>query len=208
MKGKYVKQRQHNGAYNKQRRHSPTKHQIKNRNIHLLKDLSLAIVFSLLILIAITMYYFQFISMTGLAMSPTLKEEDKVIISKKSSWQRFDLLAIKNPGKPIQIRRLIGSPGEKILYREDLLYINDEVVDENFLVSEINSSQASGKNYTENLSSMLLNKDGVIPDKFYLVLGDNRPYATDSRHYGLVPQKNIMGKVVARYWPINEFVLF
>ena len=208
MKGKYVKQRQHNGAYNKQRRHSQTKHQNKNRNIYLFKDLSLAIALSVVILIAITMYYFQFISMTGLAMSPTLKEEDKVIISKKSSWQRFDLLAIKNPGKPIQIRRLIGSPGEKILYREDLLYINDEVVDENFLVSEINSSQASGKNYTENLSSMLLNKDGVIPDKFYLVLGDNRPYATDSRHYGLVPQKNIMGKVVARYWPINEFVLF
>ena len=208
MKVKHVKKRQYKGAYSNQRRYSQTKHQTENGNSHLAKDLSLAVILSLLILTAITMYYFQFISMTGLAMSPTLKEEDKVIISKKSSWQRFDLLAIKNPGKPIQIRRLIGSPGEKILYRDDLLYINDEVVDEIFLVNEINSSQASGKNYTENLSSMLLNKDGVIPNNFYLVLGDNRPYATDSRHYGLVPKKNIMGKVIVRYWPVNEFALF
>ena len=66
-------------------------------------------------------------------------------------------------------------------------YLGDDIVTDNFQLEELN--------YT------------TIPDDMYLVLGDNRGDSMDSRDsdVGLIPKKDIYGKVRFKIWPINEF---
>lgn len=137
-------------------------------------------------------------------MVPTLREGDKVLIQKKTTFRRFDIVAYTvGDGEP-QIRRIIGLPGETIRYTQDTLFVNEQPVDEKFLVDEINESQKNGRDYTEDFEQQPI----VIPEGYYFVLGDNRPYATDSRHYGLVAEKRFLGKVTTQLFPFNEIKAF
>ena len=47
----------------------------------------------------------------------------------------------------------------------------------------------------------------VVPEKSYIALGDNRPNSADSRYWGYVPEQNIRGPVILRYWPLNRIGL-
>ncbi|MFD1901106.1 signal peptidase I [Enterococcus termitis] len=128
-------------------------------------------------------------------MIPTLRNGDILLVQKNNEFQRFDLAVFVNEKNKTQVRRIIGLPGEKIAYKEDILYVNDQPIDEKFIVDEVNESQRNGKNFTEDFTSEDLTSTKIIPDGYYLVLGDNRSYATDSRVYGLISLENMIGKI-------------
>lgn len=98
------------------------------------------------------------------------------------------------PGSP-WVKRIAGLPGEHVRFADGELFINDE---------QVSLSNSHGKiSYTlpTTTGQTAAQTDLVIPEGQYFVLGDNSANSFDSRFWGCVPKKNIIGRVALRYWP-------
>jgi signal peptidase I len=93
------------------------------------------------------------------------------------------------------VKRLIGLPGEVWEEKDGVVYINGRKLNEPYIRPERRDHQ--------NLALIDLppRKYTRIPKDHYLMMGDNRNSSCDSRRWGLVPRKNLIGKVFATYWP-------
>ncbi|MGM9882245.1 MAG: signal peptidase I [Bacilli bacterium] len=137
----------------------------------------------------------------GDSMKPNLEDGDFLLVRKigynASSIERFDIVVLKekedNKEEEI-IKRIIGLPGEHISYKNNKLYVNDEVVEENFKFRD-----------TKDFNLEEVCSCTTIPDGKYLVLGDNRPISKDSRYIGLIDEEDIVGKATVRIWPLSSF---
>lgn len=136
------------------------------------------------------------------AMKPVINSGDRVLVNKmsykKDEPQRGDLLAfvyIKNKRKISLIRRIVGLPGENVEIKNGRIYINN---------SEINLPKLN-KNYYYNKGNF--GKEGLIvniPADSYYVLGDNSMESWDSRDFGFINKKDILGKVYKIYYPFEH----
>lgn len=128
----------------------------------------------------------------GASMDNTLNNGQIVLINKFTYLfndpQRFDIVVVKTSKEHDKIiKRVIGLPNEKIVFKDNSLYINDELVLEEF-----------DHGYTRDFETVT--KDGE-----YFVLGDNREVSKDSRMLGNFTKKNIIGKVNFRLFPFSKF---
>lgn len=161
------------------------------------------IIFVIMVLIFTFIISFQPIA--GNSMSPTLKEGQIVLVSKFaykfSKVKRNDIVVIDINGKSY-IKRVIGLPGEKIEYIDDILYINDIGYQEKFLSDNVKTNNF----LFVDICPIDICTDSRIPDNMYLVLGDNRPESQDSRdsNFGLIKKSNIKGQALFKIWPINN----
>lgn len=146
--------------------------------------------------------FYSIKQVSGYGMMPVFRDSDVLLIKKNSEFQRFDIVYLMN-GLEGDFRRIVGLPREKISYQDDRLFVNDQPVDEKFIIDKINESQAKGKNFTEDSETFGHQLVSKIPEAMYLVMGDNRPHTTDSREYGLISQDVIGGKVIARLFPLD-----
>lgn len=146
----------------------------------------------------------------GYSMTPFLNHRDWVLVNKYARLKRFSLIYFKHPDKnEWAVRRVIGLPEEHIFFRDEQLYVNEQAVSERFLAQALLPSMPSTRVvFTEDFTLEMLNGQRRIPKDYYLVLGDNRPYATDSRHYGLIPKQNIVGVVAFRLFPFDPLQPF
>ena len=155
-----------------------------------MKD-SLKFIAILAIIFIIFVYVISLQQVIGSSMSPTLNDQNIVLIDKVHyhffNVKRNDIISFKYKDSEYLIKRVIGLPGETIKYKDNTLYINGNQVEENFLNS-IN---------TEDFELFWLGYD-VIPDNMYLVLGDNRGNSIDSRNFGLIKKEDIVGKMVVK----------
>lgn len=133
------------------------------------------------------------IQVVGSSMYPTLKSDEILILNKisKNKLKRFDIVVIKYNSETI-IKRIIGLPGEKIEYIDNVLYVNGEIVDEPFEHADTNDFSLS------EISSE------SVPEDSYFVVGDNRSISMDSRIIGFIDKKDILGKASLRLFPINK----
>lgn len=144
-------------------------------------------------------FFLSIVEVKGFSMMPTVRDGDQVLVEKRAKLKRFDVVVFSRGAVKPEIRRVIGLPGERIRYDQDTLLVDDEPITEKVIVDAINESQKNGKNFTEDFNLV----GSSIPKNFYLVLGDNRPYGTDSRHYGLVRGNQIIGKVKMKLLPLG-----
>ena len=94
------------------------------------------------------------------------------------------------------VKRLIGLPGEVWAERSGYVYINGRKLNEPYVRPERRDSE------THTLADIPPKGTYTrIPKGMYLMMGDNRSSSCDSRRWGLVPKKNLIGKVFATYWP-------
>ncbi len=139
-------------------------------------------------------------------MQPTLQRSDKVLVSKISyilgDIDRLDVLVFHTNENEDYVKRIIGLPGDVITYYNDKLFINDKRVNEPFLQS-YEAYQDSNERLTENFTLQSLTGRLRIPEDSYFVLGDNRRQSLDSRYFQFVKKDDIVGEVVARYWPLE-----
>ena len=134
--------------------------------------------------------------------------------------QRGDVVVFKYPeNKKINyIKRIVGLPGDRIIYKNKRLFVNDieyshTQIDHNFDPIEIADGQVyiennSYKDYLIlNQSSPPLNFQYQVPDEAYFVLGDNRDNSNDSRYWGPVPRKNLVGKAfyIWMFWNLDSY---
>ena len=142
------------------------------------------------------MYIATLQQIVGSSMSPTYESREVVILNKLHyrlfSIKRFDIISFEYDSTKYLIKRVIGLPGDIIEYKDNVLYVNGEEIEEEYLPKDIK---------TENFSLASLGYD-KIPEDMYLVLGDNREDSLDSREIGLITKKDILGKVSLKIWPI------
>jgi signal peptidase I len=117
---------------------------------------------------------------------------------------RGDIVVFKTPPLAKQecgsegtfVKRLIGLPGEVWEERSGLVYIDGKKLNEPYIRPDRRDDRTLG---LADLPPR--NKYTRIPKGYYLMMGDNRKSSCDSRAWGLVPRKNIIGNVFATYWP-------
>ena len=168
-----------------------------------LKDM-LSIIITVIAVILFIVYIGSIQQVVGPSMEPTLKEGDILILNKIGykifDVKRFDIVAVKTNTSKYFVKRVIGLPGDKIEYIDNVLHINGKVYKESFLNKDT---------ITENFSLIDLGYD-EIPENMYLVLGDNRSNSEDSRNpkIGLIKKEDILGKSSIRIFPFKNFGLF
>lgn len=166
---------------------------MKDKIINIIKELYPYVVI-ILIVVLLRTYIITPVVVSGDSMKPNLNNGELLLVQKigynSNTIKRFDIIVLKD-GKDEIIKRVIGLPNEHISYRNNKLYINDELVEEPY----------SFRNTIDfNLEEICTCSS--IPEGKYLVLGDNRPISHDSRQIGLIDEKDIVGKAIIRIWPI------
>ena len=158
-----------------------------------------AVIFVILFLM---IYVVSITQVVGNSMNSTLIDGDVLILSKANyrffDIKRGDIISLDYEDTKYLIKRVIGLPGDTIEIKDNILYINGEVYEENYL--------DKGLEYPD-FSLSDLGYD-TIPEDMYLVLGDNRENSLDSREIGLISKDSVNGKIVLRIWPINKISLF
>lgn len=165
------------------------------------------------------------------SMLPTLEVGDYILVNKFhyglrlpvlntkfvsiEEPERGDVVVFKYPEQPSinYIKRVVGLPGDEVVYRDKVVYINGEpqsqVLEaqlpprkpERLLIRE-----ALGEvehDIYRDIGRPTLNAQWIVPDGHYFVMGDNRDNSNDSRYWGFVPDTLLVGKAVAvwMHWP-------
>lgn len=136
--------------------------------------------YSLILLVLLGFVFIQTYRVSGDSMNPNFTDGDLGISLRYIGQGRFDTVIVRKNGNLV-IKRVIGLPNEKVEYKNNYLYINDNQVTEPF----------KRNSRTENFSIQLKENE-------YFVLGDNRERSLDSRSFGAVPQEEIISKVILK----------
>lgn len=163
-------------------------------NKKLLKEI-LSYVIIIAIVILIRTFLVTPVKVNGNSMDPTLKHEEIMILNKikykTTKIKRFDIVVIKYNDE-LLIKRVIGLPGDKIEFKDNTLYVNDEKVKENFKHDK-----------TEDFSLSSLEYE-FVPNGKYFVMGDNRDDSLDSRIFGPVEKERILGSANLVLFPFTK----
>lgn len=160
------------------------------------------------IVLIVRTFFFANYMVHGESMMPTIESGERLIINKvgyqMTEPDRFDLIVFHATEDSDYIKRVIGLPGDEIAYQDDVLYVNDEEVPEEYLDDSIASSD--GGPFTRDFTLDDLGLDeAIVPENQIFVLGDNRRNSLDSRQIGYVKYEDIVGKANIRYWPVSDF---
>jgi signal peptidase I len=143
---------------------------------------------------------FRVARVEGQAMAPTLRDQDRLLVYKIAYHatlpQRGDIVMMHYPVNPSKlfVKRVIAQSGDRLHIREGRVYLNDQPYDDSYVRPEFRGAGDWGP--------------GVVPDGYYFVLGDRRNNSSDSRHWGFVPAKYIVGRVTLRWWPFADTQAF
>jgi len=166
----------------------------------------IAIVIATVLYFVVKTFFFISYSVSGDSMYPTFTDGDKVIVNKMSTLHHGDVIVFHTGSTQDYVKRIIGKSGDKVEYRDDVLYVNGERTDEPYL--QENRIAKTNILLTENFKVSDLSGAGgksVIPEGKLLVLGDNRETSNDSRRFGLIKEQQVVGEVQVRYWPLDTF---
>lgn len=165
-----------------------------------------AFALGMIIFVFIRIFFFSNYVVEGESMLPTLEEGNKVVVNKfgyeTSDLKRFDVIVFHANEEEDFVKRIIGLPGDKVEYREDVLFVNGKKVSEPFLKpyrEESPGGYLTGDFTLEDLTGM-----EKVPKGKLFVLGDNRLGSWDSRQFGFISMEDVVGKVNLRYWPLKE----
>ncbi|OSM04304.1 putative signal peptidase I [Magnetofaba australis IT-1] len=172
------------------------------------------------------------------SMIPTLLVGDYLFVNKFSYGYRIpytqkrvfmgagphrgDVVVFEFPNDPTKdyIKRIIGLPGDEIVYQEKQLYVNGTHIARTELGPYEYFGESGIRQYTTQFSEVIDGKPHtllvdkmtfggmpmrtVVPEGRYFVMGDNRDNSNDSRYWGFVPEYRLVGRAVALFWSRND----
>ena len=172
--------------------------------INELVSIIFAVLVAVLIFLALRHYVLQTFQVEGSSMEPQLHNQDQMVMLRNNEIERFDVVVFPDPrgSGDSYVKRIIGQPGDELYFSNDTLYLNNQAVEEPYL--EPLKSETEGK-FTEDFS--LWDTLGLtqVPEGYYFVMGDNRPYSGDSRQFGLIQSEDIQGVTNFVYFPFERF---
>ena len=148
----------------------------------------------------IVTFGFQVARVDGQSMSPTLEDHDRLIVNKFvyeiAEPRPGDIVMLYYPLNPDKmfVKRVIAKESDTVRIVEGKVYVNDLPLHDDYVPEEFRSHDDWGPT--------------VVPQGYYFVMGDHRNNSSDSRNWGFVPKKYIVGKVKVRWWPIQEVRIF
>ena len=170
--------------------------QVKEELVAWVKTLVSAAVYAVLIVT----FGFQVARVEGQSMAPTLEDQDRLIVNKLvyriGEPRRGDIVMLYYPLNPEKsfVKRVIAEEADTVRIVDGRVYVNDIPLKDDYVPSEFRSHDDWGPQ--------------VIPEGYYFVMGDHRNNSSDSRHWGMVPKKYIIGKVQLRWWPVPSARVF
>ena len=154
------------------------------------------------IFLVIYIFLFRPFQVSGASMFPTFKDKEYILTNlitlRFANPKLGDVIVFKAPtdNEKDFIKRIIGVAGDTIELEDGYVYVNGEKLNESeYLNNEVRSYGGAFLKDNEPLK---------VPEGDFFVMGDNRPYSSDSREWGFLKQKNIIGKSFFVYWPINK----
>jgi signal peptidase I len=148
----------------------------------------------------IVTFGFQVARVDGLSMAPTLEDHDRLIVNKLvyelGDPRPGDIVMLYYPLNPetMFVKRVIAKEGDVVRIVDGHVYVNDIPLHDDYVPEQFRSHDDWGPT--------------VIQQGYYFVMGDHRNNSSDSRHWGQVPKKYIVGKVKVRWWPLQDARIF
>jgi signal peptidase I len=151
-------------------------------------------VIALSILIFLVHYFIATIFVVeGQSMEPNFHTGEYIVVNRLSYLtigpQRGDVVVLKFPGDPEKkkyIKRVIGLPGETLEIKNGKIYINSQLIQEDYLPADLNTQPMMKT---------------IIQSKEYFLMGDNRLNSSDSRIWGTAPKNKLIGKAKIIFYP-------
>ncbi|MEJ9210442.1 signal peptidase I [Bacillus smithii] len=163
-----------------------------------------SILFALIISFIIHTFLFSPYIVKGESMSPTLEEGNKLIVNKMKNIKRFDIVVFHAPDSDeVYVKRVIGLPGDTVEMKDDVLYINGAAYKEPYL-NKLKKQYSYLNRFTGDFTLKEITGKEKVPDGKVFVLGDNRLRSNDSRRFGFIDEKDIIGSAVFRAWPLQK----
>jgi len=150
--------------------------------------------------ILIITFGFQVARVDGFSMEPTLQDRDRLIINRLAyrlgDPRPGDIVMLYYPRNPAMlfIKRVIAREGDTVRSEDGTVYVNDQALRDDYVRDDFRSHDDWGPE--------------VVQEGYYLVMGDHRNVSSDSRDWGQVPKKYIIGRVNVRWWPIWDVRFF
>lgn len=149
----------------------------------------------------IVTFGFQVARVEGRSMEPTLQDQDRLIVN-KAAYRFFgepqpgDIVMLYYPRDPDKsfVKRIVAQEGDTVRIENGNVFVNEVLQPDLYVPPEFRSHENHGPE--------------VVQESYYFVMGDHRNNSSDSRHWGQVPQKYIIGRVQLRWWPIASARMF
>ncbi len=167
------------------------------------RDIVTLILLIVLVVVPIRIFIAQPFIVDGESMYPTFQNGNYLIVDEISYHfekpKRGDVIVFRYPGDPsiFYIKRIIGLPGETVIIKNGTVTIREP----DGASRTLNEPFISARDKSYNMTDALTNTQ-------YFVMGDNRPRSSDSRVWGPLPARNIIGRVLFRLAPFNEVSAF
>lgn len=169
------------------------------KQLHELWDLAKFIVLAVIIVLPIRTFIAQPFIVSGNSMVPTFQDKQYLIVDELSynlgNIKRGDVVIFKYPNNPSRyfIKRIIGLPNEKIKIENGTVTISNKNNPDGFTLAEP---------YINGHFDTYYPTKEIGTDE-YFVMGDNRNASSDSRTWGFVPKKLLVGRAYLRLLPFN-----
>ncbi len=187
---------------------------MKEQTKLVLKEWVESIIIAVILALVIRTFVVQAFKIPSGSMIPTFQVGDRIFVNKfiygakvpflninlpaLRSPKRGDIIVFISPDTPQKdfVKRLIAVGGERVEIKDRRILINGKLVDEPYSVRSL-----------DYYNSGDYGREGQVievPKDSYFVLGDNSASSRDSRFWGFVPKKNLLGKVIFIYWPLHR----
>lgn len=190
---------------------------IKNRADSVFNDITdvlETVCFFILIFLMARFYIIDHAVVDGTSMVPTLEDEQKLLYCKIYSPHDGDIVIVDNEKLGPIVKRVIATEGQQVDIQDGCVYVDGELLNEQ-IYSEGDTLTAdyfvsSPTNIGYNAFIPEENYPVTIPEGCIFIMGDNRRVSNDSRgkDVGFVSVDDVVGKVVMRYSPRDEFKIF
>ncbi|MDD3905976.1 MAG: signal peptidase I [Candidatus Omnitrophica bacterium] len=187
---------------------------MKEHTKTIVREWTESIIIAVILALVIRTFVVQAFKIPSGSMIPTLQVGDRIFVNKFLYGAKVPLLNVNLPAvrqpkrgdivvfistespKKDFVKRLIAFEGEKVEIKDGKILINGKAIDEPSSIRSV---------YYYNAGDF--GREGrviEVPKDSYFVLGDNSGSSRDSRYWGFVPKKNMLGKVICIYWPMHR----
>lgn len=156
-------------------------------------DMCKWIILAVVIIILINKFWITVFIVDGESMEPNMHDKELSLLNvssyNSSDPKRGDVVVVRYPGDPDHrkyVKRVIGLPQEKLEIKEGRVYINDKLLEEYYIAFDLPTEP---------------DKITQIPENQYFLMGDNRPFSNDSRYFGAVEKRFIVGRATTIIFP-------
>lgn len=169
------------------------------KRYRLIREIIETVVLTLLMFLMMR-FAIQNFNVDGTSMEPNLHNTELILVDKWTylfhPLARGDVIVFIAPPHPDMdyVKRIVGLPGDTITIRGTTVIVDGVTLNETYVAPQNQGNPFAAKNIT----------NWKVPPNDYFVLGDNREVSSDSRDWGYVPAKNIIGRAALVYWPLGQ----